>query len=239
MSSNPPKPVTPVPGTPESRRNLYFYPLEQLSWAEADRAASLEKIYEYVRNDAANTIGWYLNKKDTKKRWAQRLRVGAILLTSAAALVTLLAGAPLFQDYVQPVWASVLLVLAGTLVGLDYFFGFSSAWMRFLDTELKIRCALEEFQLGWQADKAAVKDGAPTDQAVQKMLQRCQGFQERVNALLRQEMDAWMQEFRAALANIDRGAKREGAEQAEGGAPGGNGQGRAAAGPTEGGGRGA
>ena len=51
---------------------------------------------------------------------------------------------------IQPAWASVALAIAVALVALDRFFGFSSAWARYMTTEQAISSALNQFMLEWQ-----------------------------------------------------------------------------------------
>ena len=170
-----------------------------------DRVSSIEKVFKYVSGEAQRAIVWYLNKKDPKRKGARFLRFGAIVATTMAGLIPLLA--EIFkvngQPQVSPAWASVALVLAVALIGLDRFFGFSTAWMRFLTTEMQIRTALQAFQLDWEIHRAAWKGTAPTDEQLQEMLARCKAFLGQVNTFLEHEMAAWIQEFQASLQQID------------------------------------
>jgi hypothetical protein len=179
--------------------------LEDLSWTLNDRASSLEKVFKFVSGEAQRAIVWYLSKKEPKRKGARFLRFGAIVATTVAGLIPLLA--EIFngngQPQLSPAWASVALVLAVALIGLDRFFGFSTAWMRFLTTEIQIRTALQAFQLDWEIQRAAWKGTAPTDEQLQDMLARCKAFLGQVNMLLEREMAAWIQEFQASLQQID------------------------------------
>jgi low affinity Fe/Cu permease len=51
---------------------------------------------------------------------------------------------------IQPAWATVALAIAVALVALDRFFGFSSAWARYMATGQAISAALNQFRLDWQ-----------------------------------------------------------------------------------------
>jgi len=194
-------------------RDLQVGTLEDLSWAPNDYVSSLDKVFKYVSGEAQRAIVWYLSKKGPKRRGARLLRFAAIVATTVAGVIPLLAEISTSngngQPQISPAWASVALVLAVAMIGLDRFFGFSTAWMRFLTTEIQIRTALQAFQLDWEIQRATWKGTTPTDQQVQDMLARCQAFLGQVNTLLEHEMTAWMQEFQATLQQIDDSAKAQ------------------------------
>jgi len=195
---------------PENQeKDLYFQPLPELSWAPEDQVDSFEKIAQYVSGEAQSAIKWYLEKKQSKKAWAQLLRFLAIIATTAAGFLPLFAeiyavdGRPL----VSPAWASVALVIAAALIGLDHFFGFSSAWMRFLTTEMKIRQILHEFLMDWEIQRSILKGQNPTDQQVREILSRFKSFLYQVDTLLNDETNLWVEEFSVALREVDKVAK--------------------------------
>ena len=192
-------------------KDLEVVALEELSWTPDDRGSSLEKAFKYVSGEAQRAIVWYLSKKQPKRLGARVLRLTAIVATTVAGLIPLLAEIYTFdgKPQISPGWASVALVLAVALIGCDRFFGFSSAWMRFLTTEIQIRSALQAFQLDWEIQRAVWKGSAPTDEQVQEMLVRCKAFLVQVNTFLENEMTAWLQEFQAALRQIDDTAKTQ------------------------------
>jgi hypothetical protein len=196
-------------GTP---KNIEFARLPELSWEPARRGASLQAVADYVAHEAESAIGWYLRRKDSKRRWAQGLRFGAIVATGLAGLIPLLAeiwtddGRPEFT----PAWASVALLVAAACVGLDRFFGYSTAWMRFLTTEMEIRHALHDFLLDWETSRVGREDEPdPGPQQTEAGLRRCKEFLAKVNGILRAEMDTWVSEFSAAIADIDKAARAQ------------------------------
>ena len=194
-------------------KNIEFKPLPDLSWNPAQRSDSLQKVADYVAAEAGSAIRWYLDKKGPKQQRAQGLRFLAIGMTALAGLIPILAeifttemGVP----RIPPAWASVALLLAVACVGLDRFFGYSSAWMRFLTTEMQIRHALHDFLLDWEMRRAGWegKDDPGAEQAAAG-LKRCKEFLAQVNDILKAEMDNWVTEFRAAIADIDQAAKAQ------------------------------
>jgi hypothetical protein len=189
-----------------------------LTWHANDPAGSLERVAEAVSAEAERAIDWYLKKKQSQKRGAQWLRVIAIILITAATLVPILI--EIFENWIianstaasrpwwaSAAWSSVLLIIALALVLLDRFYGCSSAWMRFISAELQIREALHAFRLDWQIARARWTDGKPSEQQIEAGLQSCRGFLGQIDAILKSEVEAWVQEFRSALKDIDEAVK--------------------------------
>ncbi len=194
------------------RQNLEFTRVPDLSWQPAKRGDSMQAIADYVAREAEAAIRWYLRKKDAKRRLARGLQLAAIAATALAGLIPVLAqiyatdGKPDFA----PAWASVALLVAAACVGLDRFFGYSTAWMRFLATEMQIRHVLHEFLLDWET-RRAVWEGMsdPGAQEAELGLKRCKEFLAQVNGILKSEMDSWVTEFSAVIADIDKAAKAQ------------------------------
>jgi len=201
--------------------DLYPLRLREVVWNRDDGAAYVEEIARLVTGEADGAINWYLEKKRSKSFWARTLRMSAIVAATVAGVLPIVAeisatgGVPA----VAPAWASVALGLAAGFIALDKFFGFSSAWMRFLTTEFQIRRALHGFEMDWQVVRAGWKDGQPADQQVIAALERCRAFLADVDGLLRSELDAWVQEFRTVLMDSDESVKaRAAATKARAGA---------------------
>jgi hypothetical protein len=101
--------------------------------------------------------------------------------------------------------------VAAALILLDRFFGFSTAWMRYIAAELKIQQLNKEFQLDWEADKAAWLGVEPTADQLRSTLARFKAFVTQVNTIVREETDAWIQEFQSTLKQIDEAAEAKAA----------------------------
>lgn len=193
--------------------------LDELDWTQAQRAESLAKLKAYVTRHGANAVEYYQFAKKPKKRWAIWLRMGALLFAGAAGLIPILS--QLFVDdqggmYIQPGWASVALALAAGALAIDRFFGFSSGWMRFMATELKVRRVLDDFEMEWEAARVAWSDQPPTAEQVQDMIGRATRFLGAVSDIVRDETDQWMSEFREALRQLDERSKAAVAEERRG-----------------------
>ena len=165
----------------------------------------LYQLFTRLTQKAQDVITWYQQSKRPKRRGAIWLRVGAILLGAAAGLLPLLLqiltrdGVPPFA----PAWSSVAVGLAATLLLLDRFFGCTSAWIRYIKAELLIQHLLEQFQLDWQAELAMAAGGQLDGRKVRKLLERAKTFLSQVNQVVQDETNAWIEEFRSSLKEID------------------------------------
>jgi hypothetical protein len=194
-------------------------PLEALSWDLSTVLASLARLVNHAIVEAETAIDWYLGAKRSKQHLARWLRAGAILLTATAGVIPILTqiyatdGKPAFS----PAWASFALAVAATLVGLDRFFGFSSAWIRYITTEMRIRRILQGFRLDWETDKATWKGETPNDEQIQRVLARVKAFVLDVATIVEAETNSWAEEFQSTLKQIEEAAKAKAEATALGG----------------------
>jgi hypothetical protein len=92
----------------------------------------------------------------TKRAWASLLCGSALFPVLLAAII------PLAGNRLRSWWPSdqpclMTLVLAAGCVGFHRFFGFSSAWMRFIATELRISQVLRALDLDWESRRTRLR----------------------------------------------------------------------------------
>jgi SMODS and SLOG-associating 2TM effector domain 2 len=119
-------------------------PPAALGWGPGSAKGSLAALFKRASDCAQCAIEWYLKAKRPKQASARAVRGGSILLAALAGILPMLSQMP--GSSIAPIWASVALALATAFVLLDRFFGFSSAWMRYITTELHLQQMLDEFQ---------------------------------------------------------------------------------------------
>lgn len=180
----------------------------QLSWDSTERERSVLELFAYGENHARQVITWYLLARKGKKHCAQGLRLGALMLTAVAGLLPIFAGfAPMT---IEPAWASVAIGVAALFLAIDRFFGCSTAWMRFIATEHKVRQLLHSFQIDCESDRVRWNGQVPTLEQVQVALARTRTFLIEVDELVKQETDIWLHEFQSAIREIDKGTPATG-----------------------------
>jgi hypothetical protein len=193
------------------KQDLGRSPLLRTVWNEEQSATSLDTVYAHVMEQTNRSIDWYLKAKRFKRICARAIRVYAILGGAVAAgLPTIADMYPEFfsNNKIRPGgWSAIILGTVAALLLLDRFFGFSSGWVRFCRTQLQLRQIAQEFQLDWEAERAALHGHPPKPQQIAKMLARCKAFAIQVNTIVREETDIWIQEFQEALRMIDDSSK--------------------------------
>jgi len=193
-------------------KDILFNTFPVLNWSAEKQVDSVDKLINFFSNEAQMAITWYLNRKNVKKRCAQTIRVLVIVATTVSALVPLLAEIMDAGHWISPIWSSVGLVLAAALVGLDHFFGCSTAWMRFISSEVKLRQALHAFHMDCEIQRSTWHGHNPEDAQISQILERCKTFIEQVNLILENEINIWMSEFQSVLKAVNaetKGVKKE------------------------------
>ena len=187
--------------------------LGTLDWGAGQARQSLDVIYTHVVSGATQAVTWYLTARGSKKRWAQRLRVGAIIMVAAAGILPVLsqilsAGGSVT---IQPAWASVALAIAVALVALDRFFGFSSAWSRYMATGQAISAALNQFRLDWQKIQVGCQSatGEVAGEDITQFIELAKRLAEKTDELVQAETLQWVKEFRDTLADMEQSAQHQ------------------------------
>src|SRR5690242_5668700 len=103
----------------------------------------LSDLYSYARQSAIDAIDWYMHRKWWMGLIARTLRSSAILLTTIGGIIPLLVAGELLgthnDSYKWSQLGYVSLLLAAGCILFDKFFGFSSGWMRYVTTALKLQ----------------------------------------------------------------------------------------------------
>lgn len=100
----------------------------------------------------------------------------------------------------------VSLGLVAAIVGFDKFFGFSSAWMRYMLTQISLQKKFADFQLEWLKRRSFVNKDLTKEQAEQ-LFSFLQAFQVGLLAEVELEIQSWVAEFQNNLVQLDRISK--------------------------------
>lgn len=197
----------------EKKENNITPPLS-LDWSAERVTDSLHEVYLRSLKIATEAKGWYAKNSRSKKSGARNIRVLSILLAALAAILPtigeLLPSVGINYE-IKAGWTVVLLGIAGALLLLDRFFGFTSGWMRYIVAELQLNQIIQEFELDWETERAGWDANAPTKNQVVQMLARCKAFISQVNTIVREETDVWVQEFQSTIRYLDESIKAKSA----------------------------
>lgn len=186
--------------------------LSQLQWDTENLKESLDKLYQFTLQKGESSEAWYWKNSRYKRGWAQFLRVFAILVTALGGIIPIITqiivtadGKPIFS----PAWASVVLALGATALGLDRFFGFSTGWIRFITTALNIQAWIAEFKYEWELARVGWKGTMPTYEQAEAMISKCSAFSLKISNAVQEETHSWVEEFQATLKTLDQDLKNQ------------------------------
>jgi hypothetical protein len=200
--------TTPLPATAPAAERAAKRPREadlepgrfpDLPWGEADLAASLEAVYHWVEGEAIRAANWYLYEKKAKSRWSRALRIAAILFATAGAALPFIAANNGVVDFE---WGYVLLALAAGAVAMDRYFGFSTAWMRYITAEQAIQRRLQELQFDWTSTLVTRGSRAPSAHEVAAELQKLAAVAAAIGEEIRSETMVWADEFQSNIGEL-------------------------------------
>lgn len=184
--------------------NVLVAPFPQLSWEPDLAAASLADLYRWACSHALAAIQWYLDKKASNARASRSLRLAAILLVTAGGALPVLV-TTFDQDTALFGLGYLLLGAAAGCVAVDRFFGISTAWMRYLTTEVTLQRELQRFQVAWA--RLSVRCApVPSATEIDEHLALLGAFVDRVSEEMAAETKAWVEEFRGSLAELNQTA---------------------------------
>lgn len=170
--------------------------LSNWNWDSGKSAESLDALRNACIKFSADTVDWYNRKKSGKQVLAKFLRMTAIVLGGVSALLLISS-----QQEKGPsaAYATGTMVVAGTLVALDRFFGFTNAWIRFIETANSIRVLQRNFLLDWESQEVAWAKEGPTEEQVKQALTLARGYVASVDAAVTDEIAEWAQQFRSSV----------------------------------------
>ncbi len=177
---------------------------------DAAKCVYLAAVYTHTVETAKDAIAWYLINKVPQKRWARTTRFVAILFTAVGGLIPLIAASRVLATWTASIELSqfgyVSLALAGACIGLDKYFGYSSAWIRYLTTATLLQRLLHEFCLDWAALDVCREGQAPQ---FEPMLRRVQTFITRIRSEMEKETADWAAEYRSNLAEMEKSVREQ------------------------------
>lgn len=201
------------------QRDIVVPPLPRLSWEGPQTAKSLDTLYRQAEGQAIRSIAWYLQRARRHGTWARALRAGAVVLTSLGGLAPLIATQ---SETINMVGAElkvahggyIMLALAATLLAADRYTGYSTGFIRYISTGLRLQRLLIELQLDWARLSATLAEGNAA--AVTTAIDRLKTFLDGMFKEIEDETTAWATEFQSASTQLERYAR----DQAKGVTPG-------------------
>jgi hypothetical protein len=164
--------------------------------ADGAVAVSITEAYVALVRFYERVVSWYLYEKARKGRHSKRLRVMAISLVVIGGIIPLVSAA---VPSVPSSIGYILLAVAGGLQVFDRYFGFSTAWSRYLRAAMEANGLLLMLQLHWME---LVPNGrVPEDQ--QRAWALLRDYASRLASTINDETASWSSEFAAGLSALE------------------------------------
>lgn len=183
--------------------NIELDPPPALDWTPTSRLESLRALKGWAVSAAISARGWYWNRQGFKGVVGKLHRGAALVLATAAGLLPLLS--PFFParlDRAADV-GYVLLVAAGGAVALDKFFGFSTAYVRYVGAATSLDSRLAKFHVAWFGFEASLGGKAPDDARLTEATGLVAQLVADVRTLIESETATWAREFNGELARVE------------------------------------
>ncbi|MFY8037619.1 MAG: SLATT domain-containing protein [Cyclobacteriaceae bacterium] len=166
----------------------------------------LQKTYDSVIGGAKIQATWYEDKKKTISKTSRELRRWSIILVSFGGLFPLLGAASKQDIFGVDVtnWGYIAIALAGTLLLLDRYFGFSSAWIRYTTTKLEIEKLIKEFEIKWVMEVGDADVNTLDPLKMKELMKSLLDFSNLIAELVKQETNAWAVEFQNNIAELQK-----------------------------------
>lgn len=198
-------------GAVQAGKAVEFEPWPAPNWASTPAEACLEQVRDYVERQLQGEIGWYRRNVKGTRRASRALRALAIVFTTLGGIVPMLDSAGLFRLLARPETSGVefgklgyiLLAAAGGVALFDRFFGFSTAWMRYVAAMCALERVRELFRLEWVA-LSRPKAGAVPEDAQGRLLELAKRSLIKAKELTERETEAWITEFKTNLAQLEK-----------------------------------
>lgn len=188
-------------------KDLKFGSFPTLQWETGKLAAPINQICDYALSQAQQSIDWYFRKRQLRRYFCRICRISVILLTAFAGLLPLINEIVGKEHALHSLWAAVALGVAATLILVDRFYGFTSGWIRFLLTAMRLTEALETFRFEVEQQKLSWGNAEPTPKQAAALLEQIRQFHAKALGIVNDETKAWAAKFTEAIKQLDEQVK--------------------------------
>ena len=204
--------ATPAGGNTDSNDpdNLHPKGMGDLSWADAARGQSLNRIRQWALDEAEAAHEWYIKNKKPKQffaRWSRSIAIVLGALVGVWPVFGQIFGTAAHPWLLHPMWSTVLAAVVAILIALDRFMGWSTSWTRFIVAATDIRQSMMEFNFAWQQERLKWTTDPPNPEQTQQAIETVKRFALKVVQIVHDETAAWVAEFQSVLRQLDESAK--------------------------------
>lgn len=171
--------------------------------SENSQALNLEVLYQDVIKSCDEQSRWY-NINKGQKTWPSKIiRFSSVILFGLGGVFPLI-GKTSKVDFTT--WGYISIAIAGILLFLDRFFGFSSGWIRYTLTEMEINKRKADLQFQWKIEMIRIelsKELASIEKKIELMTM-LKDFSKEIADLVMQETNNWAAEFQTNISELQK-----------------------------------
>lgn len=125
-------------------------------WNVENINTTIEEIYKKAIDNVDQKIGWYERKSASSGAYSKLLRLITLLFGGIGILCPLFDSLSLFDaaDGTFSKLGYVFLGVAGIFLISDRLYGWSTGWMRFMSTLLRLKKLKRQFELKWMFENS-------------------------------------------------------------------------------------
>ncbi|WP_373495837.1 SLATT domain-containing protein [Aquiflexum sp.] len=166
----------------------------------------IAETYTMVIQQANNASTWYKENIRDKRRYSRGIRMISIILFGLGGIIPLINALILENQgkYTILNLGYISIALAGTLLLLDKFFGFSSGWIRYITTEMEITKKTKEFELRWKIETYGKNLAELPEEEAKELLRMLADFVLMVEEIVKEETSSWAMEFQNNMAELQK-----------------------------------
>ncbi|GEM_PF-1724376 len=173
----------------------------------------IKDLYDFALDNAKRSIDWYTKNSKPKRRFSKISRWYSIIILGLASVAPILKATGIIKGAFDiSSWGYLLLAIAGILMLLDRFGGFSTSWMRYITAQLEIDKAQEAFRFKWAQNTFGLNWDTLTPAKAVELLGHIEAFNSSVNMIIENETNAWITEFKSNLTELQSMIKTRTAE---------------------------
>lgn len=167
---------------------------------------TIAETYIKVIEQAKSAAIWYKNNIKDKRRYSRGIRMISIILFGLGGIIPLINALILENkgEYTILNLGYIAIALAGTLLLLDKFFGFSSGWIRYITTEMEITKKTKEFELRWKIETYGKNLADLPEEEAKELLRMLADFLLMVEEIVKEETSSWAMEFQNNMAELQK-----------------------------------
>lgn len=164
---------------------------------------SVPEVYQWAVANVNRHIQWYRDSQGHVSQYAKGIRISAVVLLGVGGIFPLLETLSSVNSLVPALgkWGYVVLALAGVLLGIDNYCGFSRTWIRHVNTWMSLDKLRDEFHFDW----VNLVTGTPPDYSIQ--LKRIKDYVLAVDEIVKNETAQWAADFQNSMTQLDTAVK--------------------------------